>query len=97
MNARLLIIDPQNDFCDIPGAALPVAGAHADMRGWPLQQGAQLADITVTLDRRHRRHRTHHLLAQADGPVAPFTQIAASESCAGASPRDVTAAGCWPT
>ena len=48
MNAttQLLIIDPQNDFCDVPAAwrpidpltgaavapALPVAGAHADMQ-----------------------------------------------------------------
>ncbi len=44
--AQLLIIDPQNDFCDLPAAyrptdpltgavvapALPVAGAHADMQ-----------------------------------------------------------------
>jgi nicotinamidase/pyrazinamidase len=44
--AQLLIIDPQNDFCDVPPAsrpvdpltgsavapALPVAGAHADMQ-----------------------------------------------------------------
>ena len=42
---QLLVIDPQNDFCDVPDAyrpvdpltgaalapALPVAGAHADM------------------------------------------------------------------
>nr|WP_295770204.1 hypothetical protein [Rhodoferax sp.] len=27
----LLIIDPQNDFCDIDGAALPVTGANQDM------------------------------------------------------------------
>ena len=45
-SAQLLIIDPQNDFCDLPAAwrpvdpltgaaiapALPVAGAHADMQ-----------------------------------------------------------------
>lgn len=45
-NIQLLVIDPQNDFCDIPEAlrpvnpatgqrlapALPVAGAHADMQ-----------------------------------------------------------------
>jgi nicotinamidase-related amidase len=45
-NVQLLIIDPQNDFCDLPEAyrpvdplsgkraapALPVAGAHADMQ-----------------------------------------------------------------
>ena len=43
---QLLVIDPQNDFCDLPadwhtrnpatavatGPALPVAGAHADMQ-----------------------------------------------------------------
>ena len=46
LNTHLLIIDPQNDFCDLPEAyrpadplsgvrvqpALPVAGAHADMQ-----------------------------------------------------------------
>ena len=26
---QLLLIDPQNDFCDLPGAALPVPGAVA--------------------------------------------------------------------
>jgi nicotinamidase/pyrazinamidase len=45
-NIQLLVIDPQNDFCDLPAAwqptdvrsgqltapALPVAGAHADMQ-----------------------------------------------------------------
>ncbi|HWT18121.1 MAG TPA: cysteine hydrolase, partial [Variovorax sp.] len=44
-NIHLLVIDPQNDFCDLPAdwlgtdaatgtplqPALPVAGAHADM------------------------------------------------------------------
>ncbi len=33
-NIRLLLIDPQNDFCDLPPPArprLPVPGAHADM------------------------------------------------------------------
>jgi nicotinamidase/pyrazinamidase len=29
---KLLIIDPQNDFCDIPNAALPVAGAKSDLQ-----------------------------------------------------------------
>ena len=28
----LLMIDPQNDFMDVPCAALPVAGAAADMQ-----------------------------------------------------------------
>jgi nicotinamidase-related amidase len=57
---KLLIIDPQNDFCDIPpsyrpvdpltGAtiapALPVAGAHADM----LRTAAFIRAAAVTLD-----------------------------------------------
>lgn len=31
VKTALLIIDPQNDFMDVPGAALPVPGAKADM------------------------------------------------------------------
>lgn len=31
---KLLIIDPQNDFCDIPGAALPVAGLDAEQHAF---------------------------------------------------------------
>jgi nicotinamidase-related amidase len=30
-HANLLIIDPQNDFCDIEGVALPVASANEDL------------------------------------------------------------------
>jgi len=51
--SQLLIVDPQNDFCDIPGATLPVTGADADMKrlaAWVDQAGAALADIVVTLD-----------------------------------------------
>lgn len=62
---HLLIIDPQNDFCDLPEAycptlagerqtpALPVAGAHADMQRLAhlVDAGrAGLSGITVTLD-----------------------------------------------
>lgn len=48
---QLLIIDPQNDFCDIPGAALPVAGASTDMgRLANFVKSASLDAITVTLD-----------------------------------------------
>lgn len=51
--ARLLVIDPQNDFMDCEGAALPVAGATADMQRTAAlvdALGAGLADIFVTLD-----------------------------------------------
>jgi len=50
---QLLIVDPQNDFCDIDGATLPVAGADADMKRLAAlvdQAGAAIADIVVTLD-----------------------------------------------
>jgi nicotinamidase/pyrazinamidase len=80
MNAQLLIIDPQNDFCDIPGAALPVSGADADMKRLAKFLAAarnKVADVVVTLD-------SHPTVAierttfwkTADGQdVAPFTQI----------------------
>ncbi|MEC5398948.1 cysteine hydrolase [Uliginosibacterium sp. H1] len=64
-HAHLLIIDPQNDFCDLPAdylpeiaghrlaPALPVPGAHADMlrvAGFIRQAAPALAAISVTLD-----------------------------------------------
>ncbi|MEN9865730.1 MAG: hypothetical protein RL748_1320 [Pseudomonadota bacterium] len=95
---HLLVIDPQNDFCDLPAGylpqnstiqpALPVPGAHADMQRIAnlIQQGRQgLSGISITLD-------THHILdiahpgfwQQADaGPVAPFTSISAAQVRAG--------------
>lgn len=62
---QLFIIDPQNDFCDLPEAycpllagerqapALPVAGAHADMQrlaGLIDAGRAGISGITITLD-----------------------------------------------
>jgi nicotinamidase-related amidase len=80
MNATLLVIDPQNDFCDIDGAALPVPGANADLQRLAsliARASQSLSDIVITLD-------THATVSieritfwkQADGtPVAPFTEI----------------------
>ena len=80
MNATLLVIDPQNDFCDIEGAALPVPGATADLERLSslIERASQsLSDIVVTLD-------SHASISierttfwnEADGkPVAPFTEI----------------------
>lgn len=77
MQARqhLLIIDPQNDFCDLPAQylpqslngqtvvpALPVTGAHADMQRVAHlidTYGHQLTAITVTLDSHHRFDIAH--------------------------------------
>ena len=72
---HLLIIDPQNDFCDLPevylprrtgehtpGPALPVPGAHGDMlRVADLigRGGAGLGSISITLDSHHRLDIAH--------------------------------------
>ncbi len=72
---HLLLIDAQNDFCDLPEAylpalpngghvtpALPVPGAHQDMlRVAELirQSGDGLTDISVTLDSHHHLDIAH--------------------------------------
>ena len=108
---QLLIIDPQNDFCDVPanyrpvdpltGApvapALPVAGAHADMRRTAAlirAAGGALDGITVTLDSHHHVDIAHPTFwRQADGDaVIPFTTITAAQVRAGEfQPRDPAA------
>lgn len=105
VKTHLLLIDPQNDFCDLPPAlcppgeapALPVAGAHADMgRVAALIDALQprLDAITVTLDSHLRLDIAHPGFWQtADGgAVAPFTAICAAQLRAGAfCPRDPAA------
>jgi nicotinamidase-related amidase len=72
---HIVIIDPQNDFCDLPadylppdGAggksapSLPVPGAHADMLRVAdlIQRGAAgISEISITLDSHHRRDIAH--------------------------------------
>lgn len=94
MTTQLLLIDPQNDFCDVPPwilanpgnsqPALPVTGAWEDMKrvGELVDtHGDRFGAITVTLD-------SHPLLAierplfwesAAGEPVAPFTVISAQD------------------
>ncbi|MDR2093272.1 MAG: cysteine hydrolase, partial [Azoarcus sp.] len=88
---HLLIIDPQNDFCDLPEAecdghcpALPVPGAHADMLRLAAlidRAGERIHAITVTLDSHLRLDIAHPgFWRQGDGsPVAPFTPIRAAD------------------
>ncbi|HEX6397386.1 MAG TPA: isochorismatase family protein [Steroidobacteraceae bacterium] len=96
MQARLLIIDPQNDFCDIPGAALPVAGANADLTrlaSFMRHVRAQLTDITVTLDSHASVgiERTTFWSTGTGDEVQPFTQITADDLAAGRFvPRDAS-------
>ena len=109
--SQLLVIDPQNDFCDVPAAyrpvdpltgatvapALPVPGAHADMRrtaAFIRAAGAALDDIMITLDSHHRVDIAHPTFWQrTDGvPVTPFTTIKAAQVRIGEfRPRDPAA------
>jgi nicotinamidase-related amidase len=90
--SHLLIIDPQNDFCDLPAdlipdgfaPSLPVTGAHQDMlRVAQLIRdgGAGLTQISVTLDAHHRYDIAHPTFWRTGdgGAVAPFTQISAQQ------------------
>jgi nicotinamidase-related amidase len=104
-NTQLLIIDPQNDFCDLPpercppgeAPALPVAGAHADLQRLARfidAAGDRLDAITVTLDSHLRLDIAHPGFWQTAGGAAvpPFTPITAAQVRAGAfSPRDAAA------
>ncbi|MCC7596783.1 cysteine hydrolase [Janthinobacterium sp. FW305-129] len=89
---HLLVIDPQNDFCDLPATWLPpdaapalaVPGAHADMlRVAQLirEAGGGLTQISITLDAHHRYDIAHPAFWRTGdgGPVAPFTQISAQQ------------------
>lgn len=73
-NLQLVIIDPQNDFCDLPDSyrpqiagvtmspALPVAGSHADMQRVAalIEQGGEgLTGISITLDSHQRVDIAH--------------------------------------
>jgi nicotinamidase/pyrazinamidase len=100
MTAQLLLVDPQNDFCDIPGAALPVAGADADLRrvaALVAAAGQRLTDIVVTLDSHavYGIERPAFWMRPGAGgpataePVTPFTAITAQQVRDGVyAPRD---------
>jgi nicotinamidase-related amidase len=83
---HLLLIDPQNDFCDLPSSycpsaragklapALPVAGAHADLlRVAELieRAGSGLGRITVTLDSHQRFDIGHPSFWRTQQGAAP--------------------------
>jgi nicotinamidase/pyrazinamidase len=81
MSARveLLVIDPQNDFCD-PGGALYVPGAERDMdrlARMVRRLKGKLADVHVTLDSHHPVHIANPVFwKDASGKhPAPFTLI----------------------
>jgi nicotinamidase-related amidase len=83
-----VIIDPQNDFCDISGATLPVPGADADMKrlaAFVDKVGHKLDDIHVTLDS-HRLIDVSHpamWMDQRGMQPKPFTIIPEQDILAG--------------
>lgn len=90
MNKRthLLVIDPQNDFCDIPGAALPVTGANADMQRLAAfidANAARLDEVHLTLDSHNPMdiaHPTWWVDAEGNAPT-PFTLISVEDVSSG--------------
>jgi nicotinamidase-related amidase len=86
---RLLVIDPQVDFCDGPAAgALPVPGAWDDMQRLAAlvdRLGEQIAAIDVTLDSHHALDIAHPpWWVDPDGAMPPpFTPITAADVEAG--------------
>ena len=81
---RLLVIDPQNDFMDIAGAALPVPGASADMArlaGFVDAMRERIDDLVVTLDSHASVgiERVTFWTTPDGGQVEAFTQITSAE------------------
>lgn len=105
--SKLLVIDPQNDFCDFPAdywgedssytPALAVPGAHADMlrlASFIRAAGGLVQDIAITLDSHHHVgiERPTFWKGGDGSPVGPFTQITAADVRAGKYlPRDADA------
>lgn len=96
MTTHLLIIDPQNDFCDIPENLLPagnapalaVPGAHADMlrlATFLTSAGQAFDGVTITLDSHPyvAVERTTMWVDALGAEVAPFTEISLADFDAG--------------
>lgn len=88
MRIDLLIIDPQNDFMDEPGAALAVPGAAGDMKRTATmveRVGSKLSDIHVTLDSHHPLHVAHSAMwLKKDGNHPdPFTPVSSQDIATG--------------
>ena len=91
---HLVVIDPQNDFMDLPQSKLAVAGANADMdrlATFVRTHGKRLEEIHVTLDSHQVVDIAHPAWwRDAQGKqVQPFTLIKADDIRAGIYvPRD---------
>lgn len=80
MKIELLIIDPQNDFCDPNNGSLYVNGADKDMKRLSdmiVRLSTKISDIHITLDSHHPRDISHSLFwtnSEGKNPD-PFTMI----------------------
>jgi nicotinamidase/pyrazinamidase len=81
---HLIVIDPQNDFCDAKNGSLYVKGADKDMERLSAMVNRipeKLYDITTTLDSHHTIHVAHPIYwrnSNGDHPT-PFTIISAKD------------------
>lgn len=80
---HLLVIDPQNDFCD-PKGALFVPGAEEDVKRLADlidRLGPKIDNISATLDSHHRLHIAHPLAWRNDKGEhpQPFTIISVDD------------------
>lgn len=88
MNTHLIIIDPQNDFCDPERGSLYVKGAERDMQAlaeFINRRGDLLDEIHVTVDSHQTVHVAHPIFwknSQGQHP-APFTTITRQDVEAG--------------
>lgn len=83
-SVKLLIIDPQNDFMDLSGAALPVAGAMQDIQrtaNFLSKASGHIEELIITLDSHPfvAIERTSFWQTLEGKEVAPFTQITESD------------------
>lgn len=79
MKNHLIMIDPQNDFCD-PKGALFVPGADADMKrlaDFILKNGTRINEIHCTLDSHQTVHIAHPIFWRDSqgNPPPPFSLI----------------------
>lgn len=84
MNVHLLVIDPQNDFCDPHHGSLYVPGAESDMdRVATLVErlGDALTDVHITLDSHRKVDISHPIwwLDRKGRHPDPFTVITAQQ------------------
>lgn len=84
MKTHLLIIDPQNDFHDQDGAALPVPGAMSDstrLAKFIQKKQRAISDIHITLDTHQQLDIAHPMMwvNSSGAHPKPFTIISAAD------------------